>query len=152
MSSADIKSMGRMLRQIKDPATRRLFETTLSNIDIIKSSLGIVENPVLPGWRDVELLNAWVQFGDAHFSPQYTKTDDGLVLIRGRIKSGTATSGTALFTLPESYRSEKIAGFAVDTSPGAHGSVEVRPDGNVAIISGNNVYLTLDGIVFAAYR
>lgn len=152
MSSADIKSMGRMLRQIEDPATKRLFERVLSNIDVVKSSLANVEDPFLSGWRDVELLNAWVQFGDAHFSPQYTRTDDGLVLIRGRIKSGTATSGTALFTLPESYRPEKIAGFAVDASPGAHGSVNVQPDGNVVIISGNNTYLTLDGIVFAAYR
>lgn len=144
--------MGRMLRQIEDPATKRLFERVLSNIDVVKSSLANVEDPFLSGWRDVELLNAWVQFGDAHFSPQYTRTDDGLVLIRGRIKSGTATSGTALFTLPESYRPEKIAGFAVDASPGAHGSVNVQPDGNVVIISGNNTYLTLDGIVFAAYR
>lgn len=152
MSSEDISSIGRQFRQIADPRTRGLFERIANNIDIIKEAIALVESPSLLGWRDVQLLNNWVQFSDQYFLPQYTITNEGLVLIRGRIKSGTATSGTALFNLLKGFRPEKIAGFAVDASPGSHGSVNVQPDGNVVIISGNNTYLTLDGIIFEAYR
>jgi len=153
MSSEDIKSLGRQLRQIEDPHTRRLFERILENQDTIKESLAALENPVLDGWRDLETKNGWVRYtGDTHNPPQFTKEANGIVRVRGLVSSGTTTPGTVIATLPVGYRPEYISIFPGETSPSAHARVDVNPNGDIIIRAGNNTYFVLDQIHFVAAR
>jgi len=135
MSSDDIKTMGRQLRQIEDPRTRALLERMLSNIDVIKASLNALENPPLPGWLDLVLENGWVQTSSEDaVLPKYFKNKFGHVFVRGVITSGTTTNGTQIFNLPAGYRPSKLEIKAIleDTGSGdAH--VHVAPDGDVTI-------------------
>lgn len=152
MSSEDIKTLGRQLRHIEDPRARSLFERIISNIDEIKSSIAAVEVPVLPGWQDAVLENGWGRFSDSFNPPQFTKTSDGVVYIRGLISGGTSTPGTTLLTLPEGYRPEFSCVFAGETSPTSHARADANPDGTITIQSGSSTYFTLDVIRFVAYR
>lgn len=151
MSASDVKSMGRMLRAISDPSTRRLFESILSNINTLKKSVLELEEPESYEWFDVELQNNWVQFDSGYASPQYSITHDGIIRLRGLIKSGTTTPGTVLFTLPKTFRPEFIV--LIDTiSNNLIGRVDVEPSGDVVIRAGSNTWLSLDNISFQAYR
>lgn len=151
MSTVDVKTMGRMLRQVEDPATRRMFEIIMQNIDALDSHVTTLEQPDTPAWINASLLNSWVQFGTPHANPGFFKDSYGDVHLRGVIKSGTAAAGTPLFSLPTEYRPEEALSFAT-TSNSAFARIDIYPDGEVQIMAGSNVSLSLDGIMFHAYR
>ena len=135
MSSEDIKLTGFSLREISDPNTRRTLESILSNIDVIKSSIYDLENPLAPVWKDLVLENGWVQSStiDAVL-PKYSKNKFNKVSVRGVISSGTTTNGTQIFNIPEGHRPSKIEVRQIleDTGSGdAH--VHIAPDGDVTI-------------------
>ena len=135
MSSSDVKSMGRSLRHVTDPAARRIIETILQNIDVLKSSVETLENPSDPNWLDLELQNNWVQTSSLDaVLPKYFKNKFNQVFIRGVVSSGTTANGTIIFKLPVGYRSSKVEviGILEDTGSGdAH--FHIHPDGNVTI-------------------
>lgn len=151
MSSEDIKSIGRQLRQIEDPNTRRMFERILESIDTTKISLAALEEPELEGWKDLILLNSWVEFDTSRTPPQYMKTSDGIVHLRGTIKNGTTTSGTNLFNVPAGYRPDFRHSFSLDSNL-LHGRIDVYPDGNVKVVTVSATHCCFDGIVYRAAR
>lgn len=54
---------------------------------------------------DLTLLNSWVVgAGSPAPTPQARRTENGLVVLSGSMRNGTATNGTQLFTLPAGYR------------------------------------------------
>lgn len=95
------------------------------------------------------LLNSWVNYSAAHRPAGFYKDSSGLVRIEGLIKSGTATPGTTIFTLPSGYRPSKDIYFPT-ASNGAHGEVTITSAGSVNIVAGSNTYFSLDGISFPA--
>lgn len=112
---------------------------------------------VAPGWTNVavgaganDFKNSWVNFGNPYVVARYRKDPYGLVIMEGTVKSGTATAGTVIFTLPTGYRpatnQEKI--FAQDSND-AYGAIEVQSDGDVVIRAGGNTKLTLFGRWYA---
>ncbi len=102
------------------------------------------------GWTNLTLQNAWVWYGTIYTTPQYTKAADGIVSLKGLIKSGTATSGTVLATLPAGYRPKERLLLGV-VNNGAYARVDILANGNV-IAGGavSNIWLSLDGINFIA--
>lgn len=101
-------------------------------------------------WIAPTLLNSWVNYGAPYNTAAYMRTDDGLVLLRGAIKSGTTTAGTVLFTLPVGFRP---AGGTIEfatVSNGAIGQIDVETDGDVVIRVGGNTRLSLNNVIFAA--
>lgn len=151
MSSDDIKNIGRDLRQITDPVTRRLFERILSNTDTIKAAISTLESPDPLTWADLVLENSWVEFSSSYFLPQFTKTNNGFVVLRGRIKSGTTTGGTVMFNLPAGFRPELIV--TIDTvSNNAIATFHIEPNGDATIQTGSNASFALDNIQFPAFR
>lgn len=151
MSSSDVKATTRMLRQISDPNTRRLLELVLLNIDILKDSLEAVENPLPFEWIDAVLENGWVQFGDNYNTPQFTKLSNGVIMLRGTISSGTAVSGTVMFSLPVGFRPDRICRHS-SIANGVHALVDILPNGDVVIQIGTNTYISLDGLSYEAHR
>lgn len=92
-------------------------------------------------WQDVSLQNSWVDYGGADPTAQY-KLKGGVVYIKGLIKSGTATAGTLLFTLPEGYRPlENI--YQVTVSNNVFGYFFINPSGEVRIQTGSNTWFSL---------
>lgn len=96
------------------------------------------------------LLNSWVNYGSGYESASYFKDKCGVVHLAGMVKSGTTTSETVIFTLPEGYRpraSEKF--FCVSLN--AICVIDVYATGNVAIKTGaNSGWISLSGISFLA--
>jgi len=98
-------------------------------------------------WTTPTLSGTWANFGGAFAGAAYGKTAEGLVVLRGLIKSGTI--GTAAFTLPTGFRPAADKRFGV-ISNGAAGRVDISTAGVVTPSTGNNAYVTLNDIRFAA--
>jgi hypothetical protein len=95
------------------------------------------------------LLNSWVDFGSGWATASYRKDSTGTVHLSGRIKDGTTTSGTVLFTLPAGFRPPTTATFIVPISPdGTSGLIEVATNGDVIARLVSATYTGLWGISF----
>lgn len=87
-------------------------------------------------WQDASLQNSWVNYGGSLATAQY-RLKSGIVFIKGTVKSGIATSGTVIFTLPEGYRPAEDLEFECPSN-GAAGQLDVQADGDVVIQQGTN--------------
>lgn len=107
----------------------------------------------IPVWHTCNLQNNWINYDTVYTTPGYTKTNNDVVVMKGLIKNGTATSGTTLCRLPVGYRPSAQLAFHTNTSnagEGTTGRVDVLPTGEVIIVSGNNGWFSLDSIRFIA--
>ena len=93
------------------------------------------------------LLNGWVNFGGGYNNAGFYKDRQGIVHLRGLLKSGTLT--LPAFVLPAGYRPVAQEFFAT-VSNFAFGSIYIEPNGNVSPYNGSNVFIGLDGITFRA--
>jgi hypothetical protein len=105
-------------------------------------------------WIAPTLLNGWVNTDTTTYNGVgFYKDEMGIVHLRGNIKSGTASAGTALFYLPVGYRPLSGSMFTVSTNNGTSdvlGRINVWASGQVAIYAGSNSWLSLEGITFRA--
>jgi uncharacterized protein with FMN-binding domain len=80
----------------------------------------------------------------------YYKDADGIVHVEGRIKSGTTTTGTLLFTLASGFRPANLEYYTVPLSTG-FGAISVGTDGTVKALGAiSATYTSLNGISFRA--
>ena len=81
------------------------------------------------GWTAMGALsNVWAAYGGAWPAPSYFKDSNGIVHVKGMIKSGTTTPGTAIFTFPAGYRPIDLQSIVVDVN-GAYGTVNISSAG-----------------------
>lgn len=101
-------------------------------------------------WTNLPMVNGWVTYSGAYASPQYTKTSDGMVTLKGLIRSGTVTSGTIIGTLPAGFRPSKTA--LIDTiCAGLFCRVDIDNAGNIIARAGvSATWTSLDGLTFLA--
>lgn len=108
-------------------------------------------------WTAPTLLSGWVNHS-ASFTPAgYTRTitetangtSNGVISLRGLIRSGTANAGTALFTLPAGHRPANRILYTV-ASGGGYGRLDILPTGEVQFMTGSNSWYSLDGVTFLA--
>lgn len=97
------------------------------------------------GWITPTYLGTWVSYGAGFADAQYRRTSEGIVVLRGLIKSGTI--GTSAFTLPVGYRPAFNTLFLSATSTGT-GRLEVTSAGSVIPTNGSDVWFSLDNTVF----
>ena len=96
-----------------------------------------------------ELLNGWENLSIDFQSAGYIKDAHGYVHLTGIIASGVTTPGTTLFNLPLGYRPSRALQFPAFTNGGALiGGVLITILGDVQILSGGNISLSLSGISF----
>jgi hypothetical protein len=90
--------------------------------------------------------NSWVNF-DAGTNQQagFWKDDNGLVHLRGLVKSGVV--GSVMFTLPAGFRPSALEIFAVPSNA-LFGVLYVASNGDVTLNSGSNTYASLAGVTF----
>lgn len=92
--------------------------------------------------------NSWVDYGGGTFGQvSYYKDTDGIVRLRGAIKSGAIPN--IAFVLPPGFRPASTAYFQC-VSNNAFGFVSITPGGSLSPQVGSNVYVSLDGISFRA--
>jgi len=101
-------------------------------------------------WCNMSLQNGWVHYGSPYSTPQYTKGSDGIVSLKGLIRSGT--SG-AITTLPSGYCPKQRLLMTVITAD-VWGRVDMIPQGNgTCILTGNSystTWLSLDSFKYIA--
>jgi hypothetical protein len=94
-------------------------------------------------WNTLTPGSSWLNVGGNYPDLQYTKASDGVVTLRGFIKSGTTTLNTVIATLPVGYRPSGRGVFAVTTNE-AFGRVDVDATGAIIVQSVSNVGLALN--------
>jgi hypothetical protein len=99
-------------------------------------------------WQAPPLLNGWLNYGAGYNPAGYFKDKNGIVHLRGLVRSGTV--GSTVFTLPAGYRPQNREIHAVVTNPNAIGRIDVESTGAVIPVSGGNGWISLDGITFRA--
>lgn len=102
-------------------------------------------------WNNLTLSASWVSYGDIYSTPQYTKTSDNIVHLKGLIKSGTTTDGTQIAAaLPAGYRPayRSLTNIALYNG---NCRLDIYNTGAITITNcTNNSWLSLDGIAFPA--
>lgn len=103
------------------------------------------------GWTNLTMQNGWVSFDTGgHPTPQYTKSADKVVTLKGMIKNGTITPGTVIANLPAGYRPKERLCFATAANA-AHARVDVMPNGDVIVLHAvASNWLSLDPVSFIA--
>jgi hypothetical protein len=111
-----------------------------------------VKDAITPeGWQSPTLLNGWTNFGSAQADAGYRKLPWGDVQLRGVIKGGTMTGGTALFSLPSGYRPGANRRFVAIQGNETACRINVTPTGDVTINAvTDNTYLSLESVRFNA--
>ena len=107
-------------------------------------------------WQDLNLPNNWAVYNNTYNPPSYFKDSCGVIHLRGVIKNPKAVSASNknqnVAVLDEGYRPQYRELFSVATQPsGATGRVDVTANGIIAVIVGNNTWVSLDGLTFRAY-
>lgn len=77
-------------------------------------------------WCNMPLVNGWVWYNTPYSTPQYTKSSDGLVLLKGLVRSGTNGLVT---TLPAGY-CPRARSILSTTSADAHSRLDVIRQSN----------------------
>lgn len=149
----------RLVRFIKD-----LFEkdppafigsTSIDNLEVVnnllvKDRILFTRDPNLhfvgnPG--EASFTNSWVNWGAPYNPASYWKDPLGWVRVGGVVKSGTVN--TLITTLPPGYAPAFTVVVPV-ISNGAIGRLEIDTSGGIKLVSGSNVYVSLDNITYKA--
>jgi hypothetical protein len=101
----------------------------------------------IPLWANLPLQNNWTDYLSGYSTAAFTKTSDGMVVLKGLVRGGTATSGTVIGNLPVGYRPSELMIFG-DSAASAGGRVNVDVNGDITYQVGNNAWQSLDGINF----
>lgn len=111
-----------------------------------------VPSSMTASWSSLSLQNGWVSYGSAYATPSYSKTSDGVVQLRGLMKSGTITQSTwtTIATLPAGFRPASrmiFTGYGAD----AQTRVDITASGLVQMQGSTlNGWQSIDGIMFVA--
>lgn len=117
----------------------------------IEKNLSVGNGATFFQWRDVAgellFLNGWVNYGPGTDPASFRKTSNGLVEIKGLVKSGTLSE--TMFTLPVGNRpAEQTYIPAISSNNFCY--VIVNTNGNVVPVLGSNVWFSLAGLSFEA--
>ena len=101
-------------------------------------------------WHPLPYVNGWVDFDTNLYGPAgYRKLSNGLVVLRGLVKNGSAAG---IATLPAGYRPGIQLLFCVYTSPNTPCRMDISTAGGISHTGGSSVWISLDGITFIAEK
>lgn len=115
------------------------------------NSTGTLLGASIP-WTALTFQNGWINYGYQFERANYRLNSLGVVELKGRIGSGTTTSGTVIATLPAGLRPAYTHSFSVvtnNTSNDQIGQIDIDASGNILAILVYNTYTSLDGISFS---
>ncbi|MFB5761098.1 hypothetical protein [Paenibacillus medicaginis] len=134
---------------------KSLLEDLVDSVTQQEIRLAVVENKKAekdnPAWITPTLLNSWVLY-DTNIPVGYYKDSNGIVRMRGFIKSGAVNS--VIFRLPSGYRPKnsnmQFVAYSSDGSKQILGRIIVYSNGDVTTYEGNNWLFSLDSVSFLA--
>lgn len=98
-------------------------------------------------WNTASLINGWGNVDNTRFyGASYTKTADGIVILRGLVGGGAVG---VIFTLPPGFRPRRRI-LRNNISNDTAGRIDVSPIGDVIFSSGSNAWTSLDAVMFVA--
>lgn len=100
-------------------------------------------------WSNLPLSNGWTTYGSSFTTPQYSKTSDNVVNVKGLIRNGTATAGTIMATLPPNCRPQYRVMYAT-VGANAPARIEVTAAGSIVFTNGSSSWMSLDNLTFVA--
>lgn len=106
-----------------------------------------VATPFDTAWIPFPYVNGWVDYGAPYGPCGYRKNPNGIVMLKGLVASGTATT---IFTLPAGYRPVNTLLLNVQTSPNVACRLDLSAAGVLTHTGGNNGWISLGGIMFLA--
>ena len=92
-------------------------------------------------------VSTWSEFSPTFSKPEYRKSSDGIVKVKGMIKGGS--NGTTVAILPPGYRPAKTLVIA-SVAWGAPARIDVATDGRIIVTNGNSGWTSLDSVTFMA--
>ena len=98
-------------------------------------------------WHSFAYSNGWVDYGAPYSPAGYRKLSSGLVVLKGLVMNGTATT---IATLPAGYRPGIQLLFGAQTSPNVMCRVDVSTAGVINHTGGSAGWISLNGITFLA--
>ena len=105
---------------------------------------------LLEEWQIPDLQNGWKNYGGSYNPAGFRKDRLETVHLRGLIKEGKIGRQAVIFQLPADCLPEFRQLHLVATHPNAAGRVDILQDGKVLAYSGDNHWISLDGIQFRA--
>ena len=128
----------------KDSERDSKIEAVVDAVEDVSGKLELKANKKQADWITPTLLNG---VEDTPTQPiRFMKDEFGFVHINGRATNAVLRNN--IFTLPQGYRPEFTASVVGTGGGGSHVLVSIGTAGNVAALSGNLTYITLDGISF----
>ncbi|MDB5167196.1 MAG: hypothetical protein JWN26_341 [Candidatus Saccharibacteria bacterium] len=103
-------------------------------------------------WTPVPGLatNGWVVYSASYSTLQYTETSDGIVNLKGLIKSGTTATGTVIATLPAGFRPSKTV-LTDSVCASLYCRIDITASGNIVARAGvSATWTSFDNISFMA--
>jgi len=124
-----------------------MFDTILKLLKSLEQRLELLERSrgSDEAFINATYLNSWVSYGGGNKPAGYYKGLDGVVHLQGLVKSGTI--GQPIFRLPTGYIPTHALIFVI-ISNDAVAKLEVQSDGDVVALTGNNTYVSLEGVSF----
>lgn len=106
----------------------------------------------IPRWTPLPLVNGWSDYANGYSTAAYTRTRDGLVMIKGLVKNATAqTSYAAMASLPADYAPAGRLIFGTSATPNVTARVDVATNGDLLFGAGSAIgWTSLDSITFVA--
>lgn len=106
----------------------------------------------IPRWTPLPLVNNWVDYGGAYSTAAYTRTRDGLVIIKGLIKNSAAQTAYApMASLPADYAPQGRLMFGTSTTPNISARVDVATNGDLLFGANGAIgWMSLDSIAYVA--
>ena len=98
-------------------------------------------------WNPLPYLNGWIDYGVPYSPCGYRKLANGLVVLRGLVKNGTANP---ICQLPAGYRPGLQMLYCVQSTPNTATRVDIQTDGVVINNGGANGWVSLCNISFLA--
>ncbi len=108
------------------------------------TNLGVIRQD---GWTNASFQNGWVNYGGSYNSAGFYRDRQGVVHLRGLVRSGATGNNATIFNLPAGYRPPGRELRVVQTAD-AVGRVDIETNGRVIPYSVNNGWVSLDGISF----
>jgi len=100
-------------------------------------------------WSPLALQNSWTDFNTTYNTSAYRKTTDGVVILKGLIKSSVTPVSTELIgTLPETYRPTTRTMFTTNTWGGTRVRIDILTNGQILYYNGSESWVSLEGIHF----
>ncbi len=101
-------------------------------------------------WTNLTLQPSWTTYNGATFAtPQYTKTNDNVVYVKGLIGTGPYTYDTVIAMLPAGFRPKSRILYTT-AGNGGYARLDVLANGQIRYMGTAGGWYSLDGLMFVA--